>query len=152
MSFKIGIKEIAKRRRNILFGALFSILLALFIVYHNYQYPEKYNDVLFWSVIGFVFLANLVNYYRYRIYLLKLSHHSLEILPEQIQFNNKDDVSVLDINEVAALNLYRRRGNLSHIQIKLKNNRGIRLEGYDDMEKLCRLICEQVPKAHINDG
>jgi len=152
MSFNIGKQEITKRRKNIQIGVFLSTLLSVFIVYQNYHYPEKYNDVLFWSVIGFVILANVVNYYRYRRYLGMAEDHSIEILPEKIQFNNKDDVSQLDIKDIAALNFYRRQGNLQHIQIKLKNNRGIRLEGYDDLEGLGNLISAQVPKAHINDS
>ena len=99
--------------------------------------------------MGFIILANLVGYYRYRRYLSMVKDHWIEVYPEQLQFHTKGEVSELNFNDIAALNLYRRKETLQHIQIKLKNNRGIRLEGYEDMNTLGNLLSEQVPKAHI---
>ena len=122
----------------------------IFIVYHNYEYPEKYNDVLYWSIMGFIILANLVGYYRYRRYLNMVKEHWIEVHPKQLQFHSKGEVSELNITDIAALHFYRHKGTLQHIQIKLKNNRGIRLEGYDDINALGDLLSDQVPKAHIS--
>lgn len=150
MYFKIGQQEINKRTKNIWLGVFFSCLLSIFIAYKNFHYPEEYNDVLFWSVIGFVILANLVNVYRFRRYLDKVRHHRIEVQDEAIRFTTGDEVSSLGFNDIAALNLYRQKDNLQHIQLKLKNNRGIRLEGYDDLETLGRLIAEKIPAAHVS--
>lgn len=150
MRFKIGAEEIQKRSKNIKMGGFFAGLLVIFIAYHNNQYPAKYNDILFWSIMGFIILANLVGYYRYRSYLRRIKEHWIEVHSEQLQFHTKGKVSELNINDIAALNFYRRKGILQHIQIQLKNNRGIRLEGYDDISILGNLLSEQVPKAHIS--
>jgi len=152
MHFKIGKAELQKRNKNIKVGGFFAAVLVVFIAYHNNQYPAKYNDVLYWSIMGFIILANLVGYYRYRRYLNMVKEHWLEIHPNLIQFHTKGEVSELNISDIAALYLYRHKGTLQHIQIKLKNNRGIRLEGYDDINKLADLLAEQIPKAHISDN
>lgn len=152
MRFKIGQAELQKRSKNIKTGGFFAGIIVIFIAYYNHEYPEKYNDVLFWSIMGFIILANLIGYYRYRRYLNMVKEHWIEVLPEYIQFHTKGEVSQLNIRDIAALNLYRQKGTLQHIQIKLKNNRGVRLEGYEDMNSLADLLSEQVPKAHINDG
>ncbi len=152
MRFKIAQAELQKRSKNIKIGGFFAGIMVIFIAYYNHEYPEQYNDVLFWSIMGFIILANLIGYYRYRRYLNNVKDHWLEVLPEQIQFHTKGEVSELNINDIAALNFYRHKGILQHIQIKLKNNRGVRLEGYEDMNSLADLLSEQVPKAHINDG
>ena len=150
MRFKIGKEELRKRSKNIKIGGLFAGILVIFILYNNHQYPEKYNDVLFWSIMGFIVLANLIGYYRYRRYLKMVKEHWIEVHPEKIQFHTRGEVSELNISDIAALNLYRHKGTLQHIQIKLKNNRGVRLEGYDDINTLADLLSEQVPKAHIS--
>lgn len=150
MRFKIGAEETQKRSKNIKMGGFFAAVLVIFIAYHNNQFPEKYNDILFWSIMGFIILANLIGYYRYRSYLRMAKEHWIEIHPEQLQFYTKGEVSKLDVNDIAALNFYRSKGILQHIQIQLKNNRGIRLEGYEDINALGDLLSEQVPKAHIS--
>ncbi len=150
MKFTISTEEIQKRSKNIKIGVFFASLLTIFIFYNNAQYPEKYNDVLFWSIMGFIILANMIGYYRYRRYLRMTKEHWLEVYPQQLQFHTQGEVSELDINDVAALNLYHKKGLLQHIQLKLKNNRGIRLEGYGNLDELANLLSEQIPKAHIN--
>jgi len=152
MKFKISTEEIQKRSKNIKMGGFFAALLVIFIFYNNSQYPEKYNDVLFWSIMGFIILVNMIGYYRYRRYLRMTKEHWLEISPDQLQFHTQGEVSELNINDVAALNLYRKKGKLQHIQIKLKTNRGIRLEGYDKLDELADLLSEQIPKAHISSN
>lgn len=152
MRFKISEAELHKRSKYIKYGALFAGILVIFIYYKNSQYPEEYNDVLYWSVMGFVVLANLVGYYRYRRYCRMAKDHWLEVHPERVKFFTEGDVSELKINDIAALNFYRKKGIIQHIQIKLRNNRGIRLEGYEDINALGDLIAEQVPKAHIMDN
>jgi hypothetical protein len=52
---------------------------------------------------------------------------------------------------VAALNIHRRKGTPRLIQIKRKDNRGIRLEGYGDMEALAKALKARIPAAHVND-
>jgi len=149
MRFKIGQTELQKRRKNLKIGSFFAAVLVIFIYYNNYEYPEKYNDVLYWSIMGFIVLANSVGYYRYRRYLNRVRDHWVEVHPKQLQFYTQGHVSNLNLDDVAALHFHHNKESLQHIQIKLKNNRGIRLEGYDDLEQLAHLLSEQVPKAHI---
>jgi hypothetical protein len=151
MRFKISQKELQKRSKHIISGAFFAGILMIFIVYNNAQYPETYNDVLFWSIIGFIVLTNLVGYFRYRRYWQKARDHWLEIHSDQLKFFTQGNVTQLNINEIAALNFFRRQGKLQHIQIKLRNNRGIRLEGYNDIDLMAEHLSARIPKAHITD-
>ena len=48
------------RRRNIAWGLFLSLLLAGIVAFQNQRDPEQYNDVLLWSVMGFVALATLL--------------------------------------------------------------------------------------------
>jgi hypothetical protein len=47
--------------------------------------------------------------------------------------------------------LYRWRGRLRHIQVRLKNNRGIRLEGYSGLEEMAAGLMEQLPEGKVVD-
>ncbi len=151
MDFIIGETEVRKRKRNILLGGVFSLLLAGMIAVQNHRNPEQYNDLLLWSVVGFVIIANVVNYYRHRRYLRQIRDHRVEVQPGKVKFWTGGDSSSLDVNDIAAMSFFRRKGMLQHIQIRLKSNRGIRLEGYNDLEELGRLISEQIPREHVRD-
>ncbi len=149
--FVISEEALALRNRNILWGAGLSLILAAVIAFGHYRYPQTYNDVLLWSVVGFVILANLVNLIRHLRYLRLIKEHRLEVHPGSVRFWTGADRTELDLKDIAMINLYRNKGDLRHIQIRLNNNRGIRLEGYQDLERLAALLAEQVPKGHLVD-
>lgn len=150
MRFKIAKKELQKRSKNIKIGGILAGVLVIFIAYQNNEYPEKYNDVLYWSILGFIILANLIGFYRYRRYLKMVKDHWIEVHSMQLQFHTKGEVTELNLNDIAAIYFHRHKGTLQHIQIKLKNNRGIRLEGYENINALADLLSEKVPNAIDN--
>jgi len=149
MKFTIGEAETRKRSRNVGWGLLLSLLLVGVIAYEHARNPEQYNDVLLWSVVGFVTLANVINYYRHRRYLSKAREHSLELEPGRLVFRTGGDRSELDLAQIAAVRLFHTGERMRHIQILLKNNRGIRLEGYQHLGELARLLAEQIPPTKI---
>lgn len=75
----------------------------------------------------------------------------MEVHPGVVEFWTAGRKTELDLKEVAAMNIYRRRrdGTLRHIQLRLKNHRGIRLEGYEDPEGMASALEAQLPKAHV---
>ena len=149
MSYTISATSLQTRKRNIFLGALFSLALAAVITAGHIRYPETYNDMVFWSVIILVVVGNLVNYYRYRRYLRLVKDHRIEIEGDEVSFITGTEKSVLHTKEIVALTFYRRKGQVEHIQLKLRNNRGIRLEGYADLGKLGVAIAERIPKELV---
>ena len=149
MLYSISETSLQVRKKNIFLGALLSLALAAVITVGHFQYPETFNHLLFWSVIIVVVVGNLVNYYRYRRYLHLVKDHRIEIVGDEVSFVTGTDESVLDTKEIAALTFYRRKGQVEHIQLKLKNNRGIRLEGYADLEQLGGAIADRIPKERV---
>lgn len=147
--FSIAEQSLDKKRKNILWGGALSLVLVASILFGHYRYPETYNDVLLWSVVLFVIGANFVNYLRHRRYLRLIRDHRVEVLSGKLRFRTGTEVSELDLSDIVLVNLFRRKGILRHIQIRLKNNRGIRLEGYGDLEGMAALLTEQVPRAHV---
>ncbi|MGB5304973.1 MAG: hypothetical protein WBO57_01915 [Gammaproteobacteria bacterium] len=149
MLYSISETSLQTRKKNIFLGALFSLVLAAVITAGHYQYPETYNDMFFWSVIIVVVVGNLVNYYRYRRYLRLVENHRIEIDGDEVTFFTGTEKTVLDTKEIVAMTFYRRKGQVEHIQLKLMNNRGIRLEGYTDLEQLGGSIADRMPKEQV---
>jgi len=149
MHYSISETSLQTRKKNIYLGALLSLLLATVITAGHIQYPETYNDMLFWSVIVMVVVANLVNYYRYLRYMRLVKDHRIEIDGNEVAFITGSDKTVLDTKEIVALTFYRRKGQVQHIQLKLVNKRGIRLEGYTDLEQLGGAIADRIPKQQV---
>ena len=130
-------------------GALFSLVLIVAVTAGHFQYPETYNEMYFWSVIIVVVVVNLANYYRYRRYLRLVKDHRIEIGGDEVSFFTGTDKSVLATQDIVALTFYRRKGQVEHIQLKLRNNRGIRLEGYANLEQLGGAIADRIPKEQV---
>ena len=151
MRYFISKTSLHARKKNNLLGALFALVLAAVITAGHFQYPETYNDFVFWSVIIVVVVGSLVNYYRYRRYLRLAADHRIEIDGDDISFFTGNEKTVLNTKEIVALTFYRRKGQVEHIQVKLKNNRGIRLEGYADLEQLGDAIADRLPKERVVD-
>lgn len=147
-TFTITAESLRQRKRNIVLGALFSVLLVLVVLRAS---TEKENLPLVWSVLGFVVIANVVNLYRHLRYLRLVCDHRLELLPERVEFWTGGDKTVLELKDVAGVFLYRWRGRLRHIQVRLKNNRGIRLEGYSGLEEMAAGLMEQLPEGKVVD-
>jgi len=150
--FRISAKALRRRARNQVYAAGLSLLLALLIIWAHGEQPQTYNDVLLWSVLGFVVLANGVGYARHRRYRRLARCHRLRVAGPQVHFDTGTGHSVLHRADIAAIRVYRNRGRIGHIQVRRTDNRGIRLEDYDDMEALAAALRPLVPAAHWQDG
>jgi hypothetical protein len=150
--FRIGPNALRRRRRNLAYGAGLSLLLILVMLWANGSQPQTYNDVLLWSMIGFLVLANIVGYARYRRYRRLAARHRLVVDAPEVRFETGDTQSVLQSTAIAAIRVYRGRRGIGHIQILRTDNRGIRLEDYDDMKGLAAALKTLVPAAHWQDG
>lgn len=151
--FRISTASLQERSRNILWGLVLSLLMVSVIELGHYREPDTFNEALRFSVLLFLLLANGVNYQRHRRYLRMVKDHRVEIHSGKVQFWAGGEKTELDLKDVAAMNLYRRRrsGTLRHIQLRLKNHRGIRLEGYEDLEGMASELGAQLPPAHVTE-
>lgn len=147
-TFTISAESLVQRKRNLLWGVGLSLLLVFLIGFGHLRRPETYNEVLLWSVVGFVLLANLVNYLRHRRYLRLIRDHRIEVYPGRVEFWSGGGKTVLNMSDIVALTRYRKAGALGHIQLRLTSGRGIRLEGYDDLDGLAGRLSEQISPAH----
>ena len=151
-TFSISEESLRRRTHNVLYGAGLSLLLLLLVGWGHFEQPQTYNDVLLWSVVGFVVLANAIGYLRHRRYLRRARQHRLEVGPRRIRFRTAADLSELSMADIAAVTIHRRGTQIGHIQITRTDNRGIRLEGYDDIDGLAAALKARIPAAHWRDG
>lgn len=149
--FLISSHEIRKRNRNLLWGVFLSLLLAALITIGNYRDPVTYSNALLWSIIAFLVLANLVNTFRYLRYRKLIRKHRVEIKNNKMVFYTGDHTSELDMSNITIMQTYSKPNKLLHIQLRLKNNRGIRLEGYDQLETMASLIAAQLQPGQVID-
>ena len=147
--FIVGEQEIRKRNKNLLWGLLLSVFLAVLIVIENHRDPVTYNNTLLWSILGFLVIANIVNYFRHLRYVKLIGTHRVELNNNKIIFITGDNQSELDTSDIAIMQMYRRSNRLQHIQLRLMNNRGIRLEGYDQLESMAALIAAQLQPEQV---
>lgn len=149
--FTISPESLRERSRNIAYGLILGIGLALLVYWGHVHFPQSFNKTFLVSVFLFVVAANLINYVRHRRYLRLARDHWIQIQPERVRFHAAGAITELDLDDIAAVNVYRRRGAPRHVQIKRKDNRGIRLEGYGDMEGLVQALKARIPAAHVTD-
>lgn len=143
--FVVGRKEKRRRWINVGWGALFSGAMIVSVVLGHQQDPERYSNFLMWSMVSILATVNLANLFFLLRYLRLIDDHCVEIAPGKLRFFTGGAWSELDFDQVNALRLFRRRGAVRHVQLLLKNNRGIRLEGYDELDRLAVRLQEALP-------
>lgn len=140
-----------KRRRWIRagWGVLFSTAIIAVVALDHARDPQPSTRALLWSVILVLTVANLGNLFFLLRYLRRMPHHHLELASGRLRFVTADESSELDLGQVAAIRLFRRWGRLQHIQLVLRNSRGIRLEGYRDLQRLADLLQNALPSGKL---
>ncbi|WP_300317640.1 hypothetical protein [Accumulibacter sp.] len=149
--FVVGQEEKRRRWINVGWGLLFSGAMIAAVVSEHRQDPERYTSFLLWSVTWLLGAANLANLVFLLRYLRLIRDHCLELLPEQpaapgrLRFYSAGKWTELEFEQVTAVRFFKRWGKLRHIQLLLRNNRGIRLEGYQDLPRLAESLRRALP-------
>ena len=143
--FVVGKDEKRRRWINAGLGLLFSAAMVVAVTVGQQQDPERYSSFLWWSVVSLLGAANLSNLVFLIRYLRLIDDHCIELVPGKLRFLSAGKWSELDLDQVTALRLFKRWGKLRHIQLLLKNNRGIRLEGYENLGGLADSLQGALP-------
>jgi hypothetical protein len=136
MAFTIGMDEIAKRRKNIFLGLIFSAGLVVILGYMNGSDSTKYNDLLLGSVVFFMVFANIINGFRYLQWLKMITTHRIEPEDGVLHFFKGETKSTLKAENIARIGIKKKQDKLAAITVELNIGNKIRLEGYDDMDGL----------------
>lgn len=159
--FVVGKEEKRRRWINVGWGLLFSGAIIATVAFEHQQDPERYGGFLLWSVASLLGAANLANVFFLLRYLRLIADHCLELMPGKVsargrparpgklRFLTAGKWTELELEQVTALRLFKRWGKLRHIQLLLKNNRGIRLEGYQDLPRLAESLQSELPSGKL---
>jgi hypothetical protein len=147
--FVIRRDERRQRWIHVGWGLLFSTGMIAVVALDYQQDPQPSARGLLWSVIIVLLMANVGNLFFLLRYLRKIRDHHLELEPGRLRFVTAGESSELDLAQVAAIRLFRRWGKLQHIQLVLRNNRGIRLEGYQDLDRLAVCLQAELPSGTV---
>ena len=143
--FVVGKEDKRRRWINVGWGVLFSGAMIAAVTFEHQRDPERYSSFLLWSVVVVLTTVNLANLVFLLRYLRQVRDHCLELVPGKLRFLSAGKWTELELDQVTALRLFRRRGKLRHIQLVLKNHRGIRLEGYQELGRLAECLQSALP-------
>lgn len=152
-SFMVGKDEKRRRWTNVGWGLLFSAAMIALVTFEHQRDPERYSSLLFWSVTWILTAANLANLIFLLRYLRLIRDHRLELVPGtgtapgKLRFFGAGKWTELELEQITTIRLFKRWGKLRHIQLVLRNNRGIRLEGYEDLPRLAESLQASLPRG-----
>ncbi|WP_313950160.1 hypothetical protein [Accumulibacter sp.] len=153
--FVVSTEEKRRRWINVGWGLLFSAAIVGTVVLEHQRDPESYGSFLLWSVASMLGAANLANLFFLLRYLRLIRDHCLELIPGKprvpgkLRFFTAGKWTELELEQVSALRVFKRWGKLRHIQLVLRNNRGIRLEGYQDLSRLAESLQSALPSGKL---
>ena len=147
--FIIDPEEMRRRWIRVGWGLLFSAAIIAVVGFDYERDPQPSTRALLWSVTLVLSVANIGNLGFLLRYRQRIQHHYLELAPGRLRFVTAAESSELALEQVAAIRLFSRRGRLQHIQLLLRNNRGIRLEGYRDLPRLAELLQHALPASKL---
>ena len=149
MIFKISQAEVKKREKNILLGVLFSFGLAGALMLGNDTLKITYNSLLLTSIVLFFVFANFFNGLRHLKWKKIIQIHRLEILDDKFIFSKGDEKSTLTPEKIKKIRLKRQNESVRWMIIFLTTGNKIRLEGYDEMDVLAKLIITQLKPEQV---
>ncbi|MBF0590047.1 MAG: hypothetical protein HQL53_13075 [Magnetococcales bacterium] len=143
-TFRVAAAEIRRRNMNLIVGGVLGTIFCVLVYMGHLQQSEKYNAVLLLSVLAFFGLFAVIHVTGHVRYVLKIRRHVLEVHDDGIWFRTGDEESRLDLQDVAIAQPQKRWREGPSLMMKLKNNRVIRLVGYEEVERLTELVLARI--------
>ncbi|RPI76729.1 MAG: hypothetical protein EHM45_11920 [Desulfobacteraceae bacterium] len=107
--------------------------------------------VIIFSLFGSGFFW-VINIRKLRSWVLVAPKISLGIDPENLILIFPDIKNVFEVKYIANIILQKKRGKVASIILRLKTMRSIKIEGYQDMEKLGRELIHLVPPEQVRNA
>ena len=85
-------------------------------------------------------VAHLVGYVHY---LRRSRTHRVEVEEDCLHFTTEGERTRLDLRDVLLIERQKRLGEMVSLMLRLRNKRHVRLEGYEDQERLMDLVAER---------
>ena len=148
-AFRIGVAEVKKRQKNILFGLIFTVALVLTLGWANASNAERYNDFLLGSVVIFLVFANFINGFRFYQWTVLIKTHRVELVEEGLAFWKGKEKTFLLPSQVRRVQFKRSGDAVAVVILELATGAKIRLEGYDNMADFAAGIRKLMPPSVV---
>ncbi len=104
---------------------------------------EPYRAMLLGLVLLFLVLFGVVHLVGYVQYLRRSRAHRVEVEEDCLYFTTEGERTRLDLRDVLLIERQKRMGEIISLMLRLRNQLHVRLEGYEDQERLMDLVAER---------
>ncbi len=104
---------------------------------------EPFQSLLLGLVLLFLVLLGMVHLVGYVRYLRRSRTHRVEVEEDCLYFTTEGKRTRLDLRDVLLIERQKRLGEIISLMLRLKNTRHVRLEGYENQERLMDLVAER---------
>ena len=141
--FEIDRETIRLRHRNTLVGLISAIALAAILQRLKASATDPYHSLLIGVILLTLALLAGVHLVGYLRYVLRSRKHRVEVGDDEIAFITGDERSVLMLQDVVLIERQNRLGELISLTLRLRNQRIVRLEGYERQEQLMDIVSKR---------
>ncbi len=142
-AFRISRETIRLRHRNTIAGFAFAGALFWIVWRFRVATTEPYRAMLLGLVLLFLILFGVVHLVGYVRYLRRSRAHRVEVEEDCLYFTTEGERTRLDLRDVLLIERQKRLGEIISLMLRLRNQRHVRLEGYEDQERLMDLVAER---------
>lgn len=142
-TFRISRETIRLRHRNTIVGFAFAVALFWIVWKIRVATTEPYRAMLLGLVLLFLILFGVVHLAGYVQYLRRSRTHRVEVEEGCLYFTTEGERTRLELRDVLLIERQKRLGEMFSLMLRLRNRRHVRLEGYEDQERLMDLVEER---------
>ena len=104
---------------------------------------EPFRAMLLGLVLLSLVLFGVVHLVGYVQYLRRSRTHRVEVGEDCLYFTTEGKRTRLDLRDVLLIERQNRLGEMVSLMLRLRNQRHVRLEGYEDQERLMDLVAQR---------
>ncbi|MCP3979102.1 MAG: hypothetical protein GY716_07190 [bacterium] len=142
-TFRISRETIRLRHRNTILGFAFAGALFWIVWRFRADTTEPFRAMLLGLVLLFLVLFGVVHFVGYLRYLRRSRTHRVEVEEDCLYFTTEGERTRLDLRDVLLIERQKRLGEIVSLMLRLRNQRHVRLEGYEDQERLMDLVAQR---------
>ena len=145
--FRISRETIRQRHRKTIIGLVLAGALFWIVWKARAATVEPYNAMLLGLGLLTLVLFGVVHLAGYVRYVRRSRTHTLEVADDGITFTTGGQQTVLELKDVLLIERQKRLGELVSLMMRLRNRRIVRLEGYEEQERLMDLVTERFERV-----
>lgn len=142
-TFRISRETIRLRHRNTIVGFAFAGALFWIVWRFRVDAIEPFRAMLLGLVLLSLVLFGVVHLVGYVRYLRRSRTHRVEVEEDCLYFTTEGKRTRLDLRDVLLIERQNRLGEMVSLMLRLRNQRHVRLEGYEDQERLMDLVAQR---------